>query len=67
MTNLLGTQLDGRITDNGKTRQTTWDGIWKSDSVFEIDIYVLTNSGCIPSAKLVKKDEICCERVTKIL
>jgi len=30
MTNLLGTQLDGRITDNGKTRQTTWDGIWKS-------------------------------------
>ncbi len=30
ITNLLGTQLDGRITDNGKTRQTTWDGIWKS-------------------------------------
>ena len=30
MTNLLGTQLDGRITENGRTRETTWDGIWKS-------------------------------------
>ncbi|MCK4645001.1 MAG: carbohydrate binding family 9 domain-containing protein [Candidatus Aminicenantes bacterium] len=30
ITNLLGTQLDGRITENGRTRETTWDGIWKS-------------------------------------
>ena len=30
ITNLLGTQLDGRITENGKTMETTWDGIWKS-------------------------------------
>jgi len=30
MTNLLGTQLDGRITENGRTREKTWDGIWKS-------------------------------------
>ncbi len=30
MTNLLGTQLDGRIAENGRTRETTWDGIWKS-------------------------------------
>lgn len=30
VTNLLGTQLDGRITENGRTRETTWDGIWKS-------------------------------------
>jgi hypothetical protein len=30
MTNLLGTQSDGRITDNGSTASTTWDGIWKS-------------------------------------
>jgi len=30
LTNLLGTQLDGRITENGKTREKTWDGIWKS-------------------------------------
>ncbi len=30
MTNLLGTQYDGRITDNGLTTDTTWDGIWKS-------------------------------------
>lgn len=30
MTNLLGTQHDGRITENGRTRETTWDGIWKS-------------------------------------
>jgi len=29
-TNLLGTQLDGRITENGRTRDKTWDGIWKS-------------------------------------
>lgn len=30
VTNLLGTQLDGRITENGKTKETTWDGTWKS-------------------------------------
>jgi len=30
MTNLLGTQHDGRITENGRTSETTWDGIWKS-------------------------------------
>jgi len=30
ITNLLGTQHDGRITENGLTRETTWDGIWKS-------------------------------------
>ena len=30
VTNLLGTQHDGRITDNGRTREATWDGIWKS-------------------------------------
>jgi hypothetical protein len=30
MTNLLGTQYDGRITDNGSTTVATWDGIWKS-------------------------------------
>lgn len=30
ITNLLGTQLDGRITENGRTRDKTWDGIWKS-------------------------------------
>jgi len=29
-TNLLGTQLDGRITEDGRTRETIWDGIWKS-------------------------------------
>lgn len=32
MTNLLGTQLDGRITENGRTREKIWDGIWKSSS-----------------------------------
>jgi hypothetical protein len=30
VTNLLGTQRDGRITENGKTTDITWDGIWKS-------------------------------------
>jgi hypothetical protein len=30
ITNLLGTQSDGRITDNGLTTNTTWDGLWKS-------------------------------------
>lgn len=29
-TNLLGTQRDGRITENGRTFDSTWDGIWKS-------------------------------------
>jgi hypothetical protein len=29
-TNLLGTQWDGRITENGRTNDSTWDGIWKS-------------------------------------
>lgn len=29
-TNFLGTQLDGRITENGRTEDSTWDGIWKS-------------------------------------
>jgi len=29
-TNPLGTQWDGRITENGRTVDSTWDGIWKS-------------------------------------
>lgn len=29
-TNLLGTQWDGRIGDNGLNFETNWDGIWKS-------------------------------------
>jgi hypothetical protein len=29
-TNLLGTQWDGRFTDNGRTADDTWDGVWKS-------------------------------------
>lgn len=29
-TNLLGTQRDGRITENGRYNDETWDGIWKS-------------------------------------
>ncbi len=29
-TNLLGTQRDGRIAENGKTTDGTWDGIWKT-------------------------------------
>lgn len=29
-TNLLSTQADGRITENGRTTDSTWDGIWKS-------------------------------------
>ncbi len=33
MTNLLGTQYDGRIADNGLTTDTTWDGVWKSAAV----------------------------------
>jgi len=31
-TNLLGTQADGRITENGRVSDFTWDGIWKSAS-----------------------------------
>jgi len=30
MTNLLGAQYDGRITENGLTTDATWDGVWKS-------------------------------------
>ena len=30
MTNLLGTQSDGRISDNGLTTDATWDGVWRS-------------------------------------
>lgn len=30
MTNLIGTQFDGRIVDNGLTTDLTWDGAWKS-------------------------------------
>ncbi len=30
VTNLLGTQHDGRIAEDGLRRETTWDGIWKS-------------------------------------
>ncbi len=30
MTNLLGTQTDGRVTDNGLRTDATWDGIWRS-------------------------------------
>lgn len=32
MTNLLRTQFDGRIADNGRTTDYTWDGIWKTAS-----------------------------------
>ncbi|UCC39221.1 MAG: carbohydrate binding family 9 domain-containing protein [Candidatus Aminicenantes bacterium] len=28
--NLLGTQHDGRATENGRTTDDTWDGLWKS-------------------------------------
>ncbi len=30
ITNILGTQYDGRIVDNGNTSDTTWDGVWLS-------------------------------------
>ena len=30
VTNLLGTQQDGRISENGLRLETTWDGVWKS-------------------------------------
>jgi len=30
MTNLLGTQYDGRIAENGLRTDATWDGVWKS-------------------------------------
>jgi hypothetical protein len=29
-TNLSGVQHDGRVSDNGRTADVTWDGIWKS-------------------------------------
>ncbi|MGQ9672234.1 MAG: carbohydrate binding family 9 domain-containing protein, partial [Candidatus Aminicenantales bacterium] len=29
-TNILGTQSDGRIVENGLTTDKTWDGMWKS-------------------------------------
>jgi hypothetical protein len=29
-TNLLGTQRDGRFTDNGRTDDETWDGVWRA-------------------------------------
>ncbi len=28
-TNLLGTQMDGRLSDNGRTTDSTWDGEWQ--------------------------------------
>jgi hypothetical protein len=30
MTNLLGTQADGRIVDDGRNREHVWDGAWSS-------------------------------------
>ncbi len=30
MTNILGTQYDGRIVDDGNTTNLTWDGVWLS-------------------------------------
>jgi hypothetical protein len=30
VTNLLGTQYDGRIAENGLRTDATWDGVWKS-------------------------------------
>ncbi len=30
MTNLLGTQADGRIADDGRTVDGTWDGAWRA-------------------------------------
>jgi hypothetical protein len=30
ITNLLGTQADGQITDDGRTVDATWDGTWES-------------------------------------
>ena len=32
MTNVLGTQLDGRITDDGNSNDQTWDAAWKSET-----------------------------------
>jgi hypothetical protein len=29
-TNVLGTQEDGRLSDNGRTQDSTWDGEWRS-------------------------------------
>lgn len=33
LTNLLGTQLDGRTVDDGLTQDMTWDGTWASAAV----------------------------------
>ena len=33
-TNPLGTQWDGRITDNGRSDDSTWDGIWRTAATF---------------------------------
>lgn len=33
LTNLLGTQQDGRTVDDGLTQDTTWDGTWTSAAV----------------------------------
>ena len=33
-TNPLGTQWDGRITDNGRSDDSTWDGIWRTAAAF---------------------------------
>lgn len=30
--NALGTQLDGRMTDNGRVQDVTWDAAWQSDT-----------------------------------
>ena len=30
LTNVLGTQYDGRIVDDGTTSDLTWDGVWQS-------------------------------------
>ena len=32
MTNVLGTQLDGRLTDDGNSNDQTWDAPWESET-----------------------------------
>jgi hypothetical protein len=32
MTNLLGTQTDGRVANDGRTVDKTWDGAWQSEA-----------------------------------
>ena len=32
MTNVLGTQLDGRLTDDGNSNDDTWDAAWESET-----------------------------------